>query len=631
MTMIQKRRYWILFLIQSVAVFAALLLSWLLLFDFARPKAALFLLYTLALIVIRWVVMGFYKLTHGHWRHTGIGDLTDLVQSVLTGSLLYYSVLRVVCGVTEFPLSIYVLEGLITFLFLAGLRVIARMVLQARDLSSNAVRNPVLIIGAGSAAVQLLHALKETKFQAVGLLDDDASKRNLKLGGVPVLGPIDELSIFASRFSVSKVLIAIPSATGTEMSRIIDICMQSGLSFRAVPSLSDLVDGKVTISELRKVNLEDLLGRDAVQMESENVRVKLQRRVVMVTGAAGSIGSELCRQIVRYHPLKLICVDQAETPLFNLQQHTLSSVDLEIVYSVTDITDSERMRQLLIENKVGVIFHAAAYKHVPMTESNPYEGLQNNVFGLLDLVETAEECGCEDFLLISTDKAVNPRSLMGCTKRIGEMIVGARDSAQMRCVSVRFGNVLGSQGSVIPLFQEQIRTRHCVTVTHAQMTRFFMTITEAVSLVLQAFAVGEHGNILVLDMGEPVRILDLAKTLIRISGKKETEVQIQFTGMRPGEKLHEELFYSSEMRLPTPLPKVMRAQGIMPRWEAFSRRLQELQLISYRQDSELIRAKIKQIIPEYQWGPLITTAKRELSGEDYPVRGEEKQENLLSA
>jgi FlaA1/EpsC-like NDP-sugar epimerase len=405
--------------------------------------------------------------------------------------------------------------------------------------------------------------------------------------------------------------------------------MQSGLSFRAVPSLSDLVDGKVTISELRKVNLEDLLGRDAVQMESESVRAKLQGRVVMVTGAAGSIGSELCKQIVRYHPRKLICVDQAETPLFNLQQHTLSSARLEVVYSVTDITDSERMRQLLMEHDVRVIFHAAAYKHVPMTESNPYEGLQNNVFGLLELVETAEECGCEDFLLISTDKAVNPSSLMGCTKRMGEMIVGAHESSQMRCVSVRFGNVLGSQGSVIPLFQEQIRTRQCITVTDPQMTRYFMTIPEAVSLVLQAFTVGEHGNILVLDMGEPVRILDLAKTLIRISGKKESEVQIQFTGMRPGEKLHEELFYGSEVRLSTPLAKVIRAQGNMPRWQILSRRLQELQLLSYRQDFELLRAKIKQIIPECQWEPSEKLSKREEITEDFPEH--EEQEHSFSA
>jgi FlaA1/EpsC-like NDP-sugar epimerase len=288
--------------------------------------------------------------------------------------------------------------------------------------------------------------------------------------------------------------------------------------------------------------------------------------------------------------------------------------EVEVIYSVADIKNTDRMRQLLIEHDVRVIFHAAAYKHVPMTELNPYEGLQNNVFGLMDLVEVAEECGCEDFLLISTDKAVNPSSLMGCTKRIGEMIIGSRTSSQMRCVSVRFGNVLGSQGSVIPLFQEQIRTRHRVTVTHPQMTRYFMTIPEAVALVLQAFTVGEHGNIMVLDMGEPIRILDLAKTLIRISGKKESEVQIVFTGMRPGEKLHEKLFYDAEVRLHTPLAKVMRAQGRLPRWQVLSRRLAELQLLPYCRNAELIRAKIKQIIPEYEWEPAELVAATDASG-----------------
>jgi FlaA1/EpsC-like NDP-sugar epimerase len=276
---------------------------------------------------------------------------------------------------------------------------------------------------------------------------------------------------------------------------------------------------------------------------------------------------------------------------------------VEIVYSVTDITDTERMRQLLLEHEVRVIFHAAAYKHVPMTEQNLYEGLKNNVFGLLDLVETAEESRCEDFLLISTDKAVKPSSLMGCTKRLGEMIVGSREASRMRCLSVRFGNVLGSQGSVIPMFQEQIRTRRCVTVTHPEMTRYFMTIPEAVSLVLQAFTVGEHGNVLVLDMGKPVRILDLAKTLIRMSGKKESDIDIVYTGMRPGEKLHEELFYDSEVRLPTPLAEVMRAQSNLPTWSVLSRRLHELQMIAYSKSPDLIRAKIKQIIPSYQWEP----------------------------
>jgi FlaA1/EpsC-like NDP-sugar epimerase len=604
-----------------VAVYAALLLAWLLRYDFMRPTPELLFLAAPALVAIQWGSMNWYKLTHGYWRYTGIGDLKDLLWAVIASTLVFFTVMRIFCASMILPVSVYVIEGTLTFLLLAGLRVNARMILQARDARRHGAKSPVFIVGAGSAAVQLLHALKGTGYRAIGLVDDDASKHKLKLGGVPVLGRIDELPVLAHCYEVAEILIAIPSATGSEMIHITDVCTLAGLPFRAVPSLSDLVDGKVTISEFRKVNLDDLLGREPVRLESESVRAKLTGRVVMVTGAAGSIGSELCKQIARYQPEKLICVDQAETPLFNLQQHTLASVKVEVIYSVADIKNTDRMRQLLIEHDVRVIFHAAAYKHVPMTELNPYEGLQNNVFGLMDLVEAAEECGCEDFLLISTDKAVNPSSLMGCTKRIGEMIIGSRESSQMRCVSVRFGNVLGSQGSVIPLFQEQIRTRHCVTVTHPQMTRYFMTIPEAVALVLQAFTVGEHGNILVLDMGEPIRILDLAKTLIRISGKKESEVQIVFTGMRPGEKLHEKLFYDAEVRLHTPLAKVMRAQGQLPRWQALSHRLAELQLLPYNRNAELIRAKIKQIIPEYDWEPVELVAVAGATGAELAGHG----------
>jgi FlaA1/EpsC-like NDP-sugar epimerase len=268
------------------------------------------------------------------------------------------------------------------------------------------------------------------------------------------------------------------------------------------------------------------------------------------------------------------------------------------------------MRRLLLDYEVQVIFHAAAYKHVPMTEANPYEGFKNNVFGLLHLVEAAEESGCEDFLLISSDKAVNPSSLMGCTKRLGEMIVGSRVTSRMRCVSVRFGNVLGSQGSVVPLFQEQIRTRRSVTVTHPDMTRYFMTIPEAVCLVLQAFTVGQHGNVLVLDMGRPLRIRDLAQALIRMSGLKEQDIPIVYSGIRPGEKLSEQLFYDSEVRRPTTVPKVMCAETDLPRWADLRGQLDELAVIAHHRSSELIRSKVKKIIPEYQWEPALPLLTR---------------------
>jgi len=586
---------------QSVAIAAALVFAWLLRFDFTLPHGQLLRLSAVLLLVIRLAAMYGYKLNHGYWRYTGIGDLKDLVKAVALGSVVFFALLRGAGGVLLFPLSVYVMEGVLAFLFLAGLRVGVRMYFQWRRSQHMGTRTPVLVVGAGSAAVLLLQALKTTNYVAVGLVDDDPGKRRTRLCGVPVFGPMDQLPLLAHQLAACEILIAIPSATALQMLRITDFCVRAGLPFRTMPSLADLIAGKMRPSEFREVNLDELLQREPVQLESDNVRARLGGRVVMVTGAAGSIGAELCKQIVRFEPRKLICVDQAETPLFNLQQHTLDGSGEDTIFSVADITDTERMRRLLLDHEVQVIFHAAAYKHVPLTEENHYEGFKNNVFGLLNLVETADECGCEDFLLISSDKAVNPSSLMGCTKRLGEMIVGSRAPSRMRCVSVRFGNVLGSQGSVIPLFQEQIRARRPLTVTHPDMTRYFMTIPEAVSLVLQAFTVGEHGNVLVLDMGEPLRILDLAQTLIRFSGLKEHEVSIVFTGIRPGEKLFEELFYDAEAHRPTTVPKIMCAESTLPNAPDLRRRLDELLRMLHSRSGDRIRAKVKEIIPEYQW------------------------------
>jgi FlaA1/EpsC-like NDP-sugar epimerase len=486
---------------------------------------------------------------------------------------------------------------------LSGLRVSAALILQAQTGNSDGERWPVLVIGAGSAGAMLLKSLRNTKYVPVGLMDDDPALQSIKIYGVPVLGAIDTLPGIVRQHDVKEVLIATPSATGAQMLRIADFCTQAGVAFRAVPNLSDLIDGKVTISELRELNLDDLLGRKPVTLESDGVPSRLQGRSIMITGAAGSIGSELCKQIIRCGPVKLVCVDHAETPLFNLEQQLLPNPGTNVVFAVTDITDGVRMRQLLLHHQISAIFHAAAYKHVPVLEANPYEGFKNNVFGLLDLLELAEDVGCKDFLLISSDKAVKPSSLMGCTKRLGELIVGSRTRREMRCVCVRFGNVLGSQGSVIPLFRSQIREGRSVTVTHPEATRYFMTIPEAVSLTLQAFTIGDHGDILVLDMGHPILILDLARTLIRISGRTERDIPIVFTGLRPGEKLHEELFYDSEIRTPTSVAKVMRAKGSRLGWRDLQRDLRDLNTAMRSQDSYWIRAKVKEIIPEYQWLP----------------------------
>ena len=364
------------------------------------------------------------------------------------------------------------------------------------------------------------------------------------------------------------------------------------------------------LEPVREINLEDLLGSGVpVRLGVGSVRRRIAGRVVMVTGAAGSIGSEMCQQLLSYAPRKLVCVDRAETPLHHLQNVLSGSLRRgntaalgEIVYHVADIADSARMGGIIREHDIRVIFHAAAYKHVPLMEENLEEALKNNVFGLESLMELADRCGCEDFLLISSDKAVNPTSFMGCTKRIGELMIASRPS-EMRCVAVRFGNVLGSQGSVIPLFQEQIRLTRRITVTHPDMTRYFMTIPEAVSLVLQAFSIGEKRDILVLEMGKPVRILDLAKALIRLSGVPEDEVKIEFTGVRPGEKLFEELFYAYETRLSTEAPKIFRAQARVAPWTCLQQQLTELRAECATGVSNRIRSKVREIVPEYRREP----------------------------
>jgi FlaA1/EpsC-like NDP-sugar epimerase len=322
----------------------------------------------------------------------------------------------------------------------------------------------------------------------------------------------------------------------------------------------------------------------------------------MVTGAAGSIGSELCRQVLAYSPAKLIVLDQAETPMFYLQlQLTKQPAGDRVVYSVADVANTSRMRRILSEGAVDIIFHAAAYKHVPLVELNIRGALNNNVLAVPPLLDVAEECGCETFVLISSDKAVEPTSFMGATKRLGELMLAARPKKNMRCVSVRFGNVLGSQGSVIPVFKEQIEKESRVTITHPEITRFFMTIPEAVSLVLQAFTIGEHGDILVLDMGNPVRILDLAHSLIRQCGKSPSEIKIEFVGLRPGEKLHEDLFYPREKQLPTSNRKVKRTQSEIIPWPALWAHLEDLISLTNSGTEISIRAKMKEIIPEYSY------------------------------
>jgi FlaA1/EpsC-like NDP-sugar epimerase len=601
--MLLRLRFWFILAFDTILFGASLIGAWLLRFEFTLPRRDILFAALPILVLMRLAALGRFKLLRGYWRYTGVSDIADIVKAMALGSVGFLVIERWLLGIKAFPISIYCLEALLAIGSLCGARLFSRILVQSvRGVWRDKSEKTAIIVGAGDAAERLLNDLPRCGYMAVGLVDDEPGKIGGRIHGVSVIGSINDLPRLVRKRAVEEVLIAIPSATGRQMRRITTLCEQSGARFRTVPGMADLINGKVTVEQLRDVNLDDLLGREPVHLDLHAVQQQLTGRVVMVTGAAGSIGSELCAQLLYYKPEKLLCVDQDESALFFLEQKIgQAAAEVCAEYCVADVADRQRMKGLISSAGVDIIFHAAAYKHVPMMETNTSEAVRNNVLALMSLLDVAEQCGCAAFLMISSDKAVNPTNVMGCTKRVCELIMAAKTNSRMRRVSVRFGNVLGSQGSVIPVFQEQIRKQGTVTVTHPDITRFFMTIPEAVSLVLQAFTIGKHGEILVLDMGKPMKIVDVARTLIRLCGKTEDDVEIVFTGLRKGEKLHEELFYASESAFRTDLEKVIRTSSKLMSWSMLNEHLRELEAMVYASTDAMIREKLKQIVPEYRY------------------------------
>jgi FlaA1/EpsC-like NDP-sugar epimerase len=601
--MLLRLRFWFILAFDTILFGASLIGAWLLRFEFTLPRRDILFAALPILVLMRLAALGRFKLFRGYWRYTGVSDIADIVKAMALGSVGFLVIERWLLGIKAFPISIYCLEALLAIGSLCGARLFSRILVQSvRGVWRDKSEKTAIIVGAGDAAERLLNDLPRCGYMAVGLVDDEPGKIGGRIHGVSVIGSINDLPRLVRKRAVEEVLIAIPSATGRQMRRITTLCEQSGARFRTVPGMADLINGKVTVEQLRDVNLDDLLGREPVHLDLHAVQQQLTGRVVMVTGAAGSIGSELCAQLLYYKPEKLLCVDQDESALFFLEQKIgQAAAEVCAEYCVADVADRQRMKGLISSAGVDIIFHAAAYKHVPMMETNTSEAVRNNVLALMSLLDVAEQCGCAAFLMISSDKAVNPTNVMGCTKRVCELIMAAKTNSRMRRVSVRFGNVLGSQGSVIPVFQEQIRKQGTVTVTHPDITRFFMTIPEAVSLVLQAFTIGKHGEILVLDMGKPMKIVDVARTLIRLCGKTEDDVEIVFTGLRKGEKLHEELFYASESAFRTDLEKVIRTSSKLMSWSMLNEHLRELEAMVYASTDAMIREKLKQIVPEYRY------------------------------
>ncbi len=543
--------------------------------------------------LLQGVVFWRFGLYRGLWRYASVTDLRRIFLAVLTAAALIPLVLWMFRVSAVVPRSVLVINPVLLLLVMGGSRFIYRLWKEQglyRDIKF--LGEPVLVLGAGDAAVGLSKDLARSRdWRLVGFLDDDADKHGRTLNGVPVLGTLGTLPQWAKRLNVEQAIIAMPSASHQVRKRAIEICNQAGIKVLTVPSFDDLLSGRVAISQLRAVELDDLLGRDPVQLDDAGLHALLTGQAVLVTGAGGSIGSELCRQIARFKPRTLALFELSEFALYNMEQElTEKFPGLDFVCLIGDVRDAARLDQVLAEYKPAVVFHAAAYKHVPLMEQhNAWQAIRNNVLGTWSVATAAQRHGVAKFVLISTDKAVNPTNVMGASKRLAETVcqglqqppsplldpslrsplplegeeanVKGNLQSRTRFIMVRFGNVLGSTGSVIPKFREQIARGGPVTVTHPDITRYFMSIPEAAQLVLQAGLMGKGGEIFVLDMGEPVKIVDLAKDLIRLSGLSEDEIKIEFTGLRPGEKLYEELLADNEHTLPTPHPKLRIAQA----------------------------------------------------------------------
>ncbi|HLY41336.1 MAG TPA: nucleoside-diphosphate sugar epimerase/dehydratase [Terracidiphilus sp.] len=543
----------------------------------------------------------------GQWRYTSIYEAQRIALLNSAGSVLGAFALVLLLGPWGIPRSIYILEWIISCFLILGSRLIIRAAVIARSTRwAQGEGTRTLIYGAGSAGLQLLWELRQNRAlscDVIGLLDDNPTKVGLILDGKRVLGTGDSLNSIARKYAIKRVLIAIPSATGPQMVRILKLASDAGVEYKMVPSLGDLIQDKRLGIQIRNIAVEDLLGRQSVQLDLANIRGRIQGKVVMVTGAAGSIGSELCRQIARFDPAALIGFDQAETPLFQIDREMRHHFPGTTFHpEIGNVTEPEHLNRVMKRYGPSIVYHAAAYKHVPLMERHVFAVVQNNVFGTWETALAAIRHGVDDFVLISTDKAVRPSSVMGATKRISELVMRAlQTKSDTRFVTVRFGNVLGSNGSVVPIFKEQIANGGPVTVTHPEMRRYFMTIPEAAQLVLQAFSFGKGGDVFLLDMGEPVKIVDLATNLILLSGlKPEKDIRIRFTGLRPGEKLFEELNLHNESLLPTLHTKIRRyASPSSMDSDQIMTHMEELEQIVERRDQARLVKVLRNMIPDY--------------------------------
>jgi FlaA1/EpsC-like NDP-sugar epimerase len=555
-------------------------------------------------IVTTLLIFYILRLYHSIWRFAGIVEMQNVTAACILSALLQFAGLNIMNY--PVPRSYYFLYGGVLFFLTLGNRFAYRFIRYIRRLANKSSEiKSVMIIGAGEAANVIIKEIISSEHisntTVKCIIDDDPLKQGTYIHGIKVVGTRDDIIDTANLFHINEIIIAMPSVAKKTIREIVEICNETGCNLKILPGVYQLMSGEVSVSKLRNVEVEDLLGRDSIEVNLDSIMGYVKDKVVLVTGGGGSIGSELCRQLAAYHPKQLIIVDIYENNAYDIQQELKAHYPkLNLVVLIASVRSTTRMNYIFKTYKPQIVYHAAAHKHVPLMEDSPNEAIKNNVLGTWKTVQAADLYGTERFVLISTDKAVNPTNIMGASKRICEMIIQTYNKrSKTEFVAVRFGNVLGSNGSVIPLFKKQIREGGPVTVTHPDIIRYFMTISEAVSLVLQAGAYAKGGEIFVLDMGEPVKILDLAENLIRLSGYKPGEdIMIEFTGLRPGEKLYEELLMEEEGLQATENNLIHIGKPIEMDEERFLRQLEELQDICVLEPVE-IRKKVKEIVPTY--------------------------------
>ncbi len=591
-------------------------LAFLFRFEFTLPRPwSHVLLFTLPYaLILQYAALTLLGVPRLSWRYISIGDVTRILVAValassamfamrLIGPMVWPGVVLVVI-----PFGVIAMNFALVFLGIVGIRAMRRLQGEASDRrqkEAGASRDRVLLIGAGQAGVMVAREIQnrpDLGLYPVGFLDDDPTKLNTSIGGLRVLGRTSDVREVAERKHVKRALITIANASGDKIRRIAELCRDAELDTKIIPGIYEIVGEKVNLSRIREVAIEDLLGREPVRLDEDVVGSSIRSRVVMITGAGGSIGSELCRQVSRFGPSRLVLVERYENALFEIHRElTLSFPHVQIEPCIADICDAARMEQVFLSTKPELVFHAAAHKHVPMMEWNPCEAVKNNVGGTRILGDLSDRHGVQRFVLVSTDKAVNPTSVMGATKRVAEIFLQSLSRrSTTKFVTVRFGNVLGSAGSVIPIFRDQIAKGGPITVTHPEMRRYFMTIPEASQLVMQAGAMGEGGEIFILDMGEPVKILDLARDLITLSGlRPDEDIEIRFSGVRPGEKLFEELATDAEHADKTKHPKVFIGRFNAHAWEAVSIGVDALLQLARDAHVERVRAALGDLVPEY--------------------------------